>query len=482
MKKLLFFTLSLSALFTAKSANAMARFLPKSNVSRAAVAAGTAFVATQSESVLNMLRVAALQSETVHSYLQTNHPEKLEKYFVQPLKKGAGYNSVKEYFSELPTKRYLKKAILKTFDKRGIPFRLSNTESTLLFRNNADVLFWGGDRHVSVSKSGPHMRTLNAMLQSEKDIASSGLSVQYHALTPDRYGTLFLETQLDQLANKSQANDFLKLRPSNFLQEKYLQNKYITLLDRAKNPLMSNETILRYRLMKCKGSDSFYSNRENEEKLCRDCCDYGSFFAARLLATSHTFVPQYDSVCAGDFWFRQLDSKKDLNPTIQSLLMRYQMPQSIRESYEKRFAETIQKFNEEQTNTKGANIMLQLGISKNLLDQTSYTSHAGGIKRNVYYRTKSGNVEKFNSTHEYLEQVRKNPTMLVDKDNNPANGGMEEIQYRLILDQDLLLNQKAVGDQFKVKAYTRDQNDIIAFHQKMEHILNDLKEDIKKHS
>lgn len=257
-----------------------------------------------------------------------------------------------------------------------------------------------------------------------------------------------------------------------------MKNKCITIKDKAMQLVTGekDDAILRRKFLQCPGHD----HKDPLDWFC-NAVDYNKFFSTYRLSASDTFVPLKETAsCAGHFWFRDLGKIQNLKDCIAKLLSTYKIPDALKTHYVERFSNTIEQFEAGQSNKKAANVMLQMTIPKQLLDQASYTSLPGGLKRDVYKRSEFGEVVRLTKTSEYLDQKSKNPFALVDKKNNDYNGGVQNMEYRLILGDDLLLNSKATEERFKVYPYTRDSVHLLKFHEEMNDILSHLERDMSK--
>lgn len=152
---------------------------------------------------------------------------------------------------------------------------------------------------------------------------------------------------------------------------------------------------------------------------------------------------------------------------------RYNVPKKVFDKYSQRLAQAAVSFRE----ACSAGVILQISLSPSLADKSVYPALPGGFKHNIYAKT--GN-KKIESVSELFKESRNQPFNIFVKRHEEDCTGLDPLQFRLIVDNTLLLNPNdpEVKKGFSVKAYTGQSGCIEKFHNDVEKIMQELRIDL----
>lgn len=290
-----------------------------------------------------------------------------------------------------------------------------------------------------VSRFNLDVQQLDTILAQEKEYFNKGYNVFYHSTQPKIHALNYIATRLIELIAK--------------VQQQPLPAKTPFLLRQSADTKAVSETIRQDFLEKGSQNDHWDKNY--------------------LLSCNPAIISNLssDGECTLTFWAYKVNIDEEYNLDKQLELIISQAEKTLNYLIDKdRIKNAILKLEKLTTG-----VLLQLVFkNKELLEQCTYVSEPYGIKRHVCNIV---NQTELTSPHQIMELYSKSPESFSPDD-------IDDIQYRLILTQDKLLDvlNKDIADNFEIKTYANPQSILDAFHTEIDTIMTEIEQTLTKKS
>ncbi len=328
------------------------------------------------------------------------------------------YESVEQFIQEFDVLTDLKQEVISLAHKKGILIPVTPTDAILMTYDSR------AKEHLKENfESYPKLLPLLAhLVQQENEELSNHNHVFYHGLRKDIYMSMYIHTKIVELISPISPH-FLMLRsPLDTYSPEYLPS------------------ILRTHFVKngSKDGDGALKDRYH------------------LLSTNHSiFGNLYNAGECTLYYFLNNHSWKNCDATYESLFAYY----NIKDLYKKHAQEL-----ENLTIKSPSGILLQISLGNKIAQKVCYLSKPSGYKTRV-----TDKKSFFSWTNNQTDRTHvMTKSGIVDE--------LNELQWRLVLTDDLLLNPQ--NKDFKITAYTLEQESLTAFHAKVDAIFEAIKKDL----